>query len=467
MRRNKFNLSHYHLTTFDMGKLVPVGCVEVLPGDTFQHRTSALVRVIPQLKPVMHPIQVRIHSFYVPNRILWSGWEDFITGESAEPPPVGFGSHGSQQLYAYLGQKWVNNATKAMSLLPLRAYNKIFNEYYRDQDLVAEVDQDSLTIQNIAWEKDYFTAARPWPQKGDAVTIPIGDTAPVAADVADNTAVSIMANSGNRVLERNTISDVVQAGDTAGAPGDGLYADLSSASAVDVRDFREAFALQRYQEARSRYGSNYVDYLRYCGIRPSDARLQRPEYLGGGRQTISFSEVVNTSAVDSADLTGHGIAAVRSARYRRFFEEHGWVITLMSVRPHALYVDGQQKKFIRTTKEDYYQKELEHIGQQEVYNKEVYENHTDGDGVFGYTDRYREYREERSYVSGEMQTSTSNDWHLGREYASDPALNSSFTDCVPTKRVFAEQTQDSLQVMVNHSLVARRKVSRNAQGRIL
>lgn len=461
MKRFKHSLSHYHLTSFNMGELVPVGCTEVLPGDSFQQSTSALVRVTPQLKPVMHPVNIQIHHFYVPNRLLWSGWEDFITGESETPPPTISGAaHTEGRLSDYLGL--YNDESNDYSALPIRAYNKIYNEFYRDQDLCLEVAEDNLHIQKAAWSKDYFTTARPWSQKGDSVTIPFGEKATVRS-----TSVGTLSGGGKvpSTAAESPLFDGTDFGwDTTNHH---IYADLSSATQVDIRDFREAFALQRYQEARSRYGSNYVDYLRYIGVNPSDARLQRPEYLGGGRQSISFSEVLSTNDAGTlGDLGGHGIGAVRSNKYRRFFEEHGFVITMMTVRPKPIYVNGVHRMWSRTTKEDYFQKELQDIGQQEVLNKEVYAGHSNPDGTFGYQNRYREYTELPSRVSSEFRNSKSYDWHFGRIFSGDPALNQTFIECDPTKRVFAEQTNDSLWVMVNHSIQARRMVSKSAIGRI-
>lgn len=496
MRRHKHSLSHYHLTTFDMGELVPVGLTEVLPGDTFNHRTSALVRVTPQLKPLMHQVQVRLHHFYVPNRLLWSGWEDFIIGNEGydEIPTLDVSNQGVNTLSNYFGIP--PQTPTPVSALPFRAYNMIFNEFYRDQDLVEEVDANSLAVQRISWAKDYFTAARPWPQKGPAVTVPIGDMATISgnawakARVVGRTAGN--ANTMDYINVQGTPSSITTPnittghfvgpiGTTSAVPVEfqlaetdidtsGLTVNLSASTGVDIRDLREAFALQRYQEARARYGSRYVEYLRYLGIRPSDARLQRPEYLGGGKQTIAFSEVLNTSSGPSMDplgsFSGHGISALRSNRYRRFFEEHGFVITLMSVRPRSIYGNGLHRKFTRATNEEYFQKELEAIGQQEVYNREVYAQHSLPDDIFGFTDRYRDYKEEPSRVSGLFQT-TEDDWHMARLIESDVALNQSFITCNPTKRVFAEQTQPALYVMVNHNLQARRIVKRNPESRII
>lgn len=220
------------------------------------------------------------------------------------------------------------------------------------------------------------------------------------------------------------------------------------------------------------YGSRYTEYLRYLGVRSSDARLQRPEYLGGGKQTIAFSEILQTGPNFDANtgvgtLRGHGISAVRSNRYRRFFEEHGIVMSLMSVRPRTMYVNGLPKKFSRTTKEDYWQKELELIGQTTVLNKELYTADTGPNDTFGYTDRYEEYRHEQSQVAGDFR-STLNMWHMGRVFASDVTLNSDFVTCDPTTRIFASAATDTLWVMVNNSIQARRLVRRTpATGRII
>ena len=467
MKRSKHNLSHYHLTSFDMGELVPVGCVEVLAGDSFRHKTSAFIRVTPQLKPVMHPVSVNIAHFFVPNRILWSGWEDFITGESATPPPtISGGAHTEGMLYDYLGV--YNDASNDYNALPIRAYNMIWNTFFRDQDLHGESAEDSLTVRKVCWAKDYFTAARPWAEKSlSSVTVPLGTSANVKTNAVGTETVAVVNGSGSiRDLSdpgslslKGTVTDTDHV----------LFADLANATGPDVVEFREAFAKQRYNEARARYGSRYVDYLRYLGIRPSDGRLDRPEFLGAGRTNVNFSEVLQTAEGASTPvgtLTGHGIAAMQSNRYVRFFEEHGWVISLAYVRPRSIYVNGLHKKFSRTTKEDYYQRELESVGAEEVLNKEVYAAHTTPAGVFGYSDRYSSYRSEPSRVSAEFRNATSNDWHFGRIFSSDPSLNTTFVECEPTKRVFSEQSEDSLWCMVHHSLQARRMVSKFARTRL-
>lgn len=472
-KRTLHNLSHYHLTSFDMGQLVPIGAVEVLPGDSFQHDTTALIRVTPQVKPLMHPVTANIAHFYVPNRIMWDGWEDFITGESATPPPTISGAaHVEGTLQDYLGV--YDDASTDFSALPVRAYNKIFNEYFRDQDLVTEVAEDSTAVQRVAWAKDRFTAARPWPQKGSAVTLPLGTSAPITGiGVLGSAAVagsSFKETDGTGTTSYTNVfphdQDFVEEDpNNAGYPN--IRADLSAATGPDIIEFREALGLQRYQEARARFGSDYVDYLRYLGINPSDGRLQKPEFLGAGRTNVQFSEVLNTSNTNTGDFAGHGIAAMRSNKYRRFFQEHGWVISVMYVRPRSIYTQGIHRKFTKTTKEQYFQKELELIGAEEVQNREIYAPHTTPEGTFGYAPRYSDYRSEPSRVSSEFRNSLSYDWHLGRIFASDPALNQTFIECDPSKRVFAEQANDSLWVMVNHNLRARRMVGKAGMARII
>lgn len=477
MKRYSHNLSHYNLVSADMGELIPVCWYEALPGDSWRQRTSALVRMSPMLAPVMHPVTIRFHHWFVPNRLLWANWEKFITGgpdglDATVHPYIASGAgFAAGALMDYLGVP-PGVAGLNVNALAARAYTKIFNEYYRDADLVALRTENTgdgadattpVTLAQIAWEKDRFTTSRPWTQKGAAVTLPLGTTAPVKV------AANAPAGAGQWLTQNSGAGTQVT---MTGLGSSGFYADLSAATAVDVNSVRRAFALQRYEEARAQYGSRYPEYLEYLGVRSSDARLQRPEYLGGGKQTFSFSEVLQTGTDFNANsgvatLRGHGISALRTRKYMRFFEEHGIVMTLMSVRPKSVYANGLARKFSRTTKEDYWQKELELIGQATVYNKEVYAAHSAPDGTFGYNDRYGEYRREESRVSAEFRTSTLNMWHLGRIFAADPALNSSFVTCDPSKRINAVSTNDVLWVMVNNQINGRRMVRQNSVGRII
>lgn len=488
MKRSKFSLSNYKLLSCDLGELVPCGLTEVLPGDTLQQATSALLRCSPLLSPVMHPVHVRIHHWFVPHRIVWEDWEDFITGgpdgmDASVFPTITIGGGSGAavgSLADYLGvPPGVNNIE--VSALPFRGYALIWNEWYRDQDLqtpLAWSDASgpdvttSTALQNVAWEKDYFTSARPWEQKGPAITIPLGTRADVKGIGLSSTYGASVAGQAVREsgLGTETYAQAKSFSNTSNGQWFGqmtanpgypdIYADLTGASAVTVNVLREALALQRYEEARARYGSRYVEYLRYLGVRSSDARLQRPEYLGGGKQTIQFSEVVQTAEGTDpvGELRGHGIAAMRSNRYRRFFEEHGYIFSFISVKPRTMYAQGLARHWNRRTKEDFFQKELQHIGQQEVLRKEIYAAASDPNAVFGFQDRYDEYRRTESTIGGEFRT-TLDFWHMARIFASEPALNADFVKAVPTERTFAVPTTDVLWIMANHSIQARRLVA--------
>jgi len=498
MKRNKFNLSYTKLFTCDMGELIPIGLTEVLPGDTIQQSTSMLLRCAPILAPVMHPVRVAIHHWFVPNRLIWEDFQDFITGgpdglDASIFPTITIGGGSGAaigSLADYLGvPTGVNNIE--VSALPFRAYAKIWNEFYRDQDLQSElvIDETSgpdtttnTALQNADWEKDYFTSARPWEQKGASITIPLGTTAPVLGIATAGTAIAADQNyfgttsasdytaAGAQPLMKvseGTASKILGVRHQSAAASSGtnrpqVFADLSNASAITINALREAMALQRYAEARARYGSRYTEYLRYLGVRSSDARLQRPEYLGGGREVIQFSEVLQTAeGVDGGvgSLYGHGIAGMRSNRYRKFFEEHGFIISLMTARPKTIYGQGIFRPWNRRFKEDYWQQELQHIGQQEILNKEVYAAHATPEGTFGFQDRYDEYRRSESLISGEFRDTTLDHWHMSRIFASDPALNASFVSSVPTKRIFASTATDGLYINAKHSIQARRMVA--------
>ncbi len=496
MARNKHNLSNYRLLTGDMGRLYPIGLTEVLPGDAFQHSTSVFMRFSPMAAPVMHPVSVRVHHFFVPHRLVWpesegGGWEQFITsgpdGNDSQTVPTVATTGTASDLHDYFGLPL--RAAADVSALPSRGFNLIYNEWYKDQDLAAERLATDVTIPLVAWEKDYFTTARPWEIKGPAITLPLGAKAPItgigkldATFSQTTTAVRETGGGTPTYADSAIIGDgsapftfhAEEDPDNAGFPN--IYADLSASTAVPINEFRRAFALQRYAEARARYGSRYTEYLRYLGVTSSDQRLNRPEYLGGGRAQVAVSEVLQTANEAASDrfgvgdLYGHGVASMRSNAYRRHFQEHGYCFSLLSVRPKAMYIQGAERHWLRRNRDEFWQRELEHIGQQEVWDGELWMDATPTEAeiysVFGYQDRYREYRESASKAVAEFRD-VLDYWHLARDFAALPVLNQSFSDCDPSKRIFNVQNQDTLWIAAQHKLVARRLVSRNAAGRIL
>lgn len=516
-KRNKFSLSHHKILSCRMGQLVPIGLTEVIPGDTIQHATTGLIRCAPLVSPVMARADVRIHHFFVPFRLIWDDFEDFITGgpDGLNNSVVPYFRANAEtgvlrgSVADYLGIP-VGVKNIKFSALPFRAYHLIYNEFYRDEDLIQPYTisrtsggsgyTQGQSLHNICWEKDYFTSARPWTQKGDAVTIPVdaGDVDVSGLTVEPSGFLKLKGLATGSAYDPDVAESVperfVQIGSSGEMTSDQLvnYAtnaiyssglrvggSISSGSegvgtigSINVDDLRLALSLQRFKEARARFGSRYVEYLRYLGVVSSDARLQRPEYLGGGRSPLQFSEVLQTAEGTEpvGTMRGHGITALRSNRYRRFFEEHGYVMSLMSVRPKTVYTNMLPRTFIRETKEDFFQPELQHIGQQEVFNKELNASADNPDGVFGYQDRYNEYRYHESSVAGEFRD-TLNYWHMARDISGDFALNGDFVRCTPTDRIFAapgtpEAPNDTLYCFFNHSIQARRIMSKMATPRI-
>lgn len=507
-RRAKFNLSNFHNCTFKMGYLYPVNLTEALPGDSFQLSTSVFLRLAPMVVPVMHPVYLHMSNFFVPSRILWDGFEDFITGgpdgtDTSVIPTLTLNATNSPvgalaDAFGIPVQMLKDSKTFSVNALPFLAYYMIWNEYFRDQDLNPEVDlstitgePSSLNLLRPSWAKDYFTTSRPWPQKGPDVSVPVnltvageptitatttiaGAGAPIfsvqSADVANRlrsasrgaSGESVLTDSGNMgglAWSNPALTATTNIDYTSGNP------ELGS---VNINDLREAFALQRFEEHRSMFGSRYEDLLRYLGVRPQDARLQMPEYLGGFSSPVQFSEVLQTSA-DSAnsgvgDMYGHGIGATKGRRIRFFVPEHGYMMSLLTVRPIPVYSQGLERLWSKSNRFDFWQKEYEHIGQQEVRNSEVYaDGDTEQDSVtFGYQNRYDEYRRGVNIITGEFRTNQDY-WTMARIFESRPTLNGDFVTCMPTDRIFqvTEQNSDQCYAMVKNNIIAKRLVSKN------
>lgn len=515
-RRSTFGLSHYRLFSAKMGYIYPIACYEVLPGDTFRQSTSLFLRLAPLVTPVMHPVHVKIHSWYVPYRLLWEDWEDFRTRgpegtDASEVPYITAPSGGFPvgSLADYLGiPTGIEGLT--VNAFAFRAYNYIFNENYRDERVQDELPwvmtggADTTTSTALApspWGRDYFTTASPTPQTGPEVTIPVnfGDasTPTITGTVTGNGTPTFTGNfrdtpgtapftvRGVQEREHNkvtysdlqysaTSSDNSAWGNTGADKVNLSWADPAlkvslnyqpgeaSIGSINIADWREAMAMQRFEETRSLWGARYNEFLMDMGIRPSDARLQLPEYLGGGRQTIQFSEVLQTAPGGEdpvGALKGHGIGAMRTNRFRRFFEEDGIVLTFAMVRPIGVYMQGLHKMWSRRSFAEFYNYQFEHLSQQPVYTRELYAGVADKDKVFGYQNIYDDYRSIPSQVSGEMRT-VLNSWHMARDFSNEPVLNGDFMTSPPTNRIFAAQENDTLYCMAHHTIHSRRLLPR-------
>lgn len=496
-RRSAFDRSHEQKLTTNFGRLTPTYLEEILPGDQFRVKTEVLLRFAPMIAPVMHRIDVYMHYFFVPHRIVWDQWEDFITGgdDGLQAPafPVcqitGDTRGGKGTLSDYLGVPITSGTAAApptISQIPFRAYHEIWNEFYRDENLQTKfdwsdpTDTDFYQTRQRAWEKDYFTSAFQQPQKGPPVIMPLtGD-----ADVTYNTFSTIVTADGS--IPTETISNLEGSGgagtDTqnleAGFPTaanqsvrieniDGL--DLTNAG-VTIEDLRRSARLQEWLELAQRGGSRYIELIESMfGVRSSDARLQRPEYLGGGKMPVSVSEVLNTTGIitgetgaPQGDMAGHGISVGTTKSFQRSFEEHGYVMGIMSIMPKTGYHQGIHRHWKRFDKFDYYWYQFANLGEQAVPNEELYYDYADATGandeVFGYQQRYAEYKNACNKVHGDFRTTLSY-WHMDRIFGSRPTLSANFIECDGTERIFAVDDSgatDKLWVQMWHNVKCRR-----------
>lgn len=492
---NTFDLSHDRKLSCRIGDLVPINVIEVIPGDKFNIQTSQMLRFAPLVAPVMHQSSVYTHYFFVPNRILWDGWEDFITGgadgtNNSAHPTLGVTETDTAVggLWDYMGVPTNQGAIQntEVNALPFCAYNKIYNEYYRDENLIQPITDsvydgintagDFSTIQKRAWQHDYFTSSLPWTQKGPEATLPLGSTAPI--DFVAGQPQRFRNASGNQSPVGNIESGTsgiakvdIGSGTTQNTfldNSDSLMVDLSQATASTIIDLRRAFKLQEFLEKNARGGSRYIEtIMSHFGVRSSDARLQRPEFLGGNSAPMQISEVLQTAPATGeaptpqGNMAGHGISVGGSANINYKVEEHGFIIGIQSFLPKSAYQQGLPKLFSKTDKFDYYWPSFAHIGEQPVYNRELYmQNDGNEDNeVFGYTPRYAEYKFINSSVHGEYRT-TLDFWHMGRIFDSKPSLNQDFIECDhdEVSRIFAVTQSEQLYCHVYNKIKATRKM---------
>lgn len=482
--KNVFDLSHDVKLSFNMGELIPTMVLECVPGDKFNISCESLLRFAPLVAPVMHRVDVSMHYFFVPNRILWPNWENFITNTPdpvTDLPPAfpTFQITGNDvtnnftRLLDYLGlpAPTVTGEPETVSALPIAAYNKIWFDYYRDQNLQpgtlaplvdgANSSPDlSISVLRRAWEHDYFTSALPFAQKGDVVDLPIANfnDVPVKvnySDPPDNLESQSWTANVTPTGTATTIADR-QPADIDNYDTGKLYADTSNllGQSTTINDLRRAFKLQEWLEKAARGGSRYIEsILSHFGVRSSDKRLQRPEYITGTKSPVVISEVLNTSDTAEApqgNMAGHAVS-VTGGKYGNYYcEEHGYIIGIMSVMPKTAYQQGIPKHWLKRDPFDYYWPSFANIGEQPIERRELFAYTIDGSDTFGYIPRYSEYKYMPSRVSGDFRTNL-NFWHLGRIFTGQPELNETFILCNPSDRIFAV-TDPDIEKMYCHIL---------------
>jgi hypothetical protein len=475
IKKSKQNLSYENKFTFNMGELVPFLVQEVVPGQIARFGANVLLRTQPLVAPIMHRIDTLMWYIYIPYRLLQTNFEEFMTGglqgdANIASPLVKSPSNGGFAVGS-LGD-YLNYATGVPNFESLawgfRAYAKAFNDYFINQNVEGQelplslgdgLDTTTNTaLQNKNWRRDYFTGNLPWPQRGPQVYLPLGVSAPVSIEPAEGFfALQDQNGKWGQIAKKPMSVGVDGAGFVNGTENEitlnqpmkyygGLKgtADLASASSVSINQIRLSVKVQEIFESLARGGARFIEMLYNCfGVVSGDARLQRSEYFGGSKSPFIISEVLQTSETTEtspqANMSGRGICAVRTKRIKKYFPEHGIVLGLMCVSPEANYFQGSPRMYNRRSRFDYLWPQLTCIGEQETLNKEIFAAHSDPDGVFGYNPRYEEYRRNFSQVHGEFKSSLKF-WTLVREFENAPAFNSEFVKQVPSKRVFAVET---------------------------
>jgi len=472
--RSKFSMQKTLKTTFDSGYLVPIMCEEVLPGDTFNVNVTMFGRLATPLFPVMDNLYLDSFFFFVPNRLVWNNWVKFM-GEQDNPSdsisysipqqvsPAGGYAVGSLQDYFGLptvGQVGSGN-TVSHSALPIRAYNLIYNQWFRDQNLQNSVTVDkgdgpdsspysNYVLLRRGKRHDYFTSALPWPQKGgNAVTLPLGTTAPVKSDGNRFLLTKNSNGTGGTTLYFNGGNNYIAYDGATPSPNgvyygnQGLYADLSQATAATINQLRQSFQIQKLLERDARGGTRYTEIITaHFGVRSPDARLQRPEYLGGGSTLINISPIAQTGGTGASgtttpqgNLAAFGTYMANGHGFTQSFVEHGHVIGLVSVRADLTYQQGLRKFWSRSTRYDFYFPAFATLGEQAVLNKEIFCDGSSNDSnVFGYQERWAEYRYNPSQITGLFKSTSSgtiDPWHYSQKFTSLPTLNSTFIQDTP------------------------------------
>lgn len=484
--RSSFDRSHGYKTTFDAGYLIPIYVDEAIPGDTFNLNMTGFARLATPLHPYMDNAFMDSHWFAVPVRLLWDNWArmngeqrnpgdstDFVTPTMTAPQ----GGYEPNSLEDYLGLPVGVTGIKHTALVH-RAYNLIYNEWFRDQNLIDSLPNNyddgpdnpaDYKLQRRGKRHDYFTSALPWPQKGPSVNLPLGDTAPVIGIghgdqvFAGNSNQVVFETGGNASTTYVASAQTYASGasafhieedpDNPGYPG--VFADLGEATAATINQLRQAFQIQKMYERDARGGTRLQEIiLAHFGVTSPDARLQRPEFLGGGSTSINVTPIPQTSGDDAGgtntpqgNLAGVGTANLNGHGFTQSFTEHCIIIGLVSVRADLTYQQGLERMWSRSTRYDYYWPALSHIGEQVVYQKEIYAtgDPDEDDTAFGYQERHAEYRYKPSRITGEFRSSfpqSLDTWHLSQDFENAPTLSQEFIEeNPPFDRVIAVQDE--------------------------